>query len=80
MNRIALVALDPDQPTEIIAVVRFDRLEETSSAKYAVIVGDAWQGLGLGTKLTQRYRSGTRGYIPRSLCVAKERQNAEPAS
>ena len=54
MNRVALVALDPDQPSEIIAVVRFDRLEGTSSAEFAVIVGDAWQGHGLGTKLTQR--------------------------
>ena len=75
MNRIALVALDPDQPTEIIAVVRFDRLEETSSAKYAVIVGDAWQGLGLGTKLTQLRPRGAPG----SWSAAAPHHRARPS-
>jgi RimJ/RimL family protein N-acetyltransferase len=53
-DRVALVALDPAAPTEIIAVVRFDREIGTEQAEYAAIVADRWQGRGLGTALTQR--------------------------
>jgi GNAT superfamily N-acetyltransferase len=53
INRFALVALDPERPEEIIAVVSFDREEDTDRAEYAVAVEDRWQGKGLGLALTR---------------------------
>ncbi|MFN0070112.1 MAG: N-acetyltransferase family protein [Chloroflexota bacterium] len=52
--RVALVALDPANPDEIIAVARFDREADPFRAEVAVLVGDAWQGRGLGTLLVQQ--------------------------
>ncbi len=52
-DREALVALDPDAPAEIIAVVRFDRTPGTDRAEYAAVVADAWQHRGLGLALTR---------------------------
>jgi RimJ/RimL family protein N-acetyltransferase len=54
MNRFALVALDPERPEEIIAVVSFDREGNTDRAEYAAAVEDRWQGRGLGLALTRR--------------------------
>ena len=52
-DRLALVALDPEEPSEIIAVVRFDRERGTARAEYAAIVEDRWQGRGVGLRLTR---------------------------
>ena len=52
-DRCALVALDPQQPDEIIAVVRYDRDPGTARAEYAAVVEDRWQGRGLGLELTR---------------------------
>lgn len=54
IDRFALVALDPNDPDEIIAVVRFDREKETDKAEYAALVEDSWQGRGLGLPLTHQ--------------------------
>jgi RimJ/RimL family protein N-acetyltransferase len=54
INRFALVAVDPERPEEIIAVVSFDREETTERAEYAAEVADSWQGKGLGLALTRR--------------------------
>ena len=54
IDRFALVALNPDDPDEIIAVVRFDREKETDKAEYAALVEDSWQGRGLGLPLTHQ--------------------------
>jgi len=53
VNRFALVALDPDRPEEIIAVVSFDREGDSDRAEYAAAVEDRWQGRGLGLALTR---------------------------
>jgi L-amino acid N-acyltransferase YncA len=53
-DRFALVAIDPATPTEIIAVVRYDRDPGTNRAEYAAVVADRWQGCGLGVGLTRR--------------------------
>ena len=53
VNRFALVALDPERPEEIIAVVSFDRGGNTDRAEYAAAVEDRWQGRGLGLALTR---------------------------
>ena len=52
-ERVAIVALDPETPGELIGVVRFDRDPGTDRAEYAAIVEDRWQGKGIGWGLTQ---------------------------
>ena len=54
INRYALVALDPKQQEEIIAVVRFSREGSTAKAEYAALVEDDWQGRGVGLGLTRQ--------------------------
>lgn len=53
VDHFALVALDPDEPDEIIAVVRYDREPESERAEYAALVEDRWQKHGLGIRLTR---------------------------
>jgi GNAT superfamily N-acetyltransferase len=53
-DRLALVALDPEDPAEIIAVVRYDREPKSERAEYAALVEGRWQGYGLGMELTRR--------------------------
>lgn len=49
-DHIALVALDAEHPTHLIAVARCVRVSP-DTADIAVVVGDPWQGLGLGRRL-----------------------------
>jgi len=60
IDRFALVALDPAQPDTIIAVVRFDRENDTDRAEYAAVVADRWQRHGLGLALTWRLIAAAR--------------------
>jgi RimJ/RimL family protein N-acetyltransferase len=54
-DRFALVALDPDDEEEIVAVVRYDRRKGTDdAAEYAALVEDKFQGKGLGIGMTRR--------------------------
>ncbi len=53
-DRFALVALDPEDENEIVAVVRYERERGTDGAEYAVLVEDTFQGRGLGIGLTRR--------------------------
>ncbi len=52
-DRFALVALDPENREEILAVVRYDRESDTDRAEYAALVEDRMQGRGLGIGLTR---------------------------
>jgi RimJ/RimL family protein N-acetyltransferase len=52
-NRFALVALDPEDEGEIVAVVRYEREGSTDRAEYAALVEDRFQGRGLGIGLTR---------------------------
>jgi RimJ/RimL family protein N-acetyltransferase len=54
VDHFGLVALDPEDPNEIIAVVRYARLPGDERAEYAALVEDRWQGHGVGTGLTRR--------------------------
>jgi GNAT superfamily N-acetyltransferase len=54
VDHFALVALDPDDTDEIIALVRYDRESGEERAEYAAIVEDSWQDHGLGIALTRR--------------------------
>ncbi|MDQ3926950.1 MAG: GNAT family N-acetyltransferase [Actinomycetota bacterium] len=52
-DRYALVALDPEDENEIVALAGYDREEDTHKAEYAALVEDRMQGLGLGHSLTR---------------------------
>lgn len=52
-DRFALVALDPEDEDEIIAVVRYDRADRDGAAEYAALVEDRFQGKGLGIAMTR---------------------------
>jgi RimJ/RimL family protein N-acetyltransferase len=59
-DRFALVALDPDDEGEIVAVVRYERERGTDGAEYAALVEDRFQGRGLGIGLTRRLIEAAR--------------------
>jgi len=54
VDHFGLVALDPDNRDEIIAIVRYDREPGEERAEYAAIVEDGWQDHGIGIDLTRR--------------------------
>jgi RimJ/RimL family protein N-acetyltransferase len=54
-DHVALVATPADDPTQIIAVARFvRRQEDPATAELAIVVGDPYQGEGIGTELLER--------------------------
>ncbi len=54
-DHVALVATPSDHPDRIIAVARFVRLvDDPNVAELAIVVGDPYQGQGLGTELLTR--------------------------
>ncbi len=59
-DRFALVALDPQDPGEIVAVVRYEREKGTDGAEYAALIEDRFQGRGLGIGLTRRLIQAAR--------------------
>ena len=59
-DRFALVALDPQDPDEIVAVVRYAREEGIDGAEYAALIEDRFQGKGLGIALTRRLIEAAR--------------------
>jgi N-acetylglutamate synthase-like GNAT family acetyltransferase len=61
VDHFAFVALDPDNPNEIIACVRYDRQAGEEVAEYAAIVEDSWQGEGVAVDLTRRLIDEARG-------------------
>jgi RimJ/RimL family protein N-acetyltransferase len=53
-NHIALVAVLADDPDSIVAVARCVRLpDRPDTAEFAIVVGDAFQGRGLGSLLAR---------------------------
>src|SRR5215212_10940123 len=59
-DRFALVALDPQDLGEIVAVVRYAREEGTDGAEYAALIEDRFQGRGLGIGLTRQLIEAAR--------------------
>ena len=53
-DHFGLVALDPEDSSEIIAVVRYARNPGVERAEYAALVEDRWQGQQIGAGLTRR--------------------------
>jgi RimJ/RimL family protein N-acetyltransferase len=60
VDRFALVALDPGDEDEIVAVVRYERERDTDGAEYAALVEDRFQGRGLGIGLTRHLIEAAR--------------------
>jgi RimJ/RimL family protein N-acetyltransferase len=60
-DHFGLVVLDPEDPNEIIAVVRYARNPGNERAEYAALVEDSWQGQGVGAALTHRLIDEARG-------------------
>ena len=61
VDHFGLVALDPEDPNEIIAVVRYARSPGSERAEYAALAEDRWQGQGIGASLTRRLIDKARG-------------------
>jgi len=61
VDHFGLVALDPEDPNEIIAVARYARTSGDERAEYAALVDDSWQGEGVGAGLTHRLIEEARG-------------------
>jgi GNAT superfamily N-acetyltransferase len=61
VDHLGLVALDPEDPEEIIAVVRYARKPGEQRAEYTVLVEDGWQGRGIGAALTRWLIDEARG-------------------
>ncbi|HWM07696.1 MAG TPA: GNAT family N-acetyltransferase [Solirubrobacteraceae bacterium] len=55
VNHLALVAVLEDDPDQLVAVARCVRLpDRPGTAEMAIVVGDPWQGQGLGRELARR--------------------------
>ncbi len=53
-DHVAMVATPVDDPDRILAVARFVRLpEDPRTAEFAIVVGDAYQQEGIGTRLME---------------------------
>ncbi|HEV2093586.1 MAG TPA: GNAT family N-acetyltransferase [Rubrobacter sp.] len=74
-DRFALVALDPDAPEEIVAVVRYEREPGTDSAEYAALVEDRFQDRGLGIGLTRHLIEAARENGLKRLYALVMREN-----
>jgi RimJ/RimL family protein N-acetyltransferase len=74
-DRFALVALDPEDEDEIVAVVRYEREGDSDGAEYAALVEDRFQGRGLGIGLTRRLIEAARERGIRRLHALVLREN-----
>ena len=74
-DHFGLVALDPEDPNEIIAVVRYARKSGGERAEYAALVEDRWQGHGVGASLTHRLLDAARGNGVRSFYALVKGKN-----
>ena len=61
VDHFGLVALDPQDQSEIIAVVRYARNPGEERAEYAALVEDRWQGEQIGASLAPRLIEEARG-------------------
>jgi GNAT superfamily N-acetyltransferase len=75
VDRFALVALDPEDEGEVVAVVRYEREGDTDGAEYAALVEDRFQGRGLGIGLTRHLIEAARERGIRHLHALVMREN-----
>jgi RimJ/RimL family protein N-acetyltransferase len=75
VDHFGLVALDPEDPNEIIAVVRYARQPGGERAEYAALVEDRWQGQAVGASLTRWLIDEARGNGVRSFYATVKGEN-----
>jgi GNAT superfamily N-acetyltransferase len=75
VDHFGLVALDPEERDEIIAVVRYARTPGDERAEYAALVEDRWQGEAVGASLTRRLIEEARGNGVRFFYALVKGQN-----
>jgi GNAT superfamily N-acetyltransferase len=75
VDHFGLVALDPQDQNEIIAVVRYARTPGDERAEYAALVEDRWQGQQIGAGLTHRLIEEARGNGVRSFYAFVKGEN-----
>jgi GNAT superfamily N-acetyltransferase len=74
-DHFGLVALDPQDPNEIVAVVRYARKPGDERAEYAALVEDRWQGQQIGASLTHRLIEVARSNGVRSFYAFVKGEN-----
>jgi RimJ/RimL family protein N-acetyltransferase len=53
VDHVALIAVEADDPSHVVGVARFVRdRERPDTAEFAIVVGDPYQGQGLGSALS----------------------------
>ena len=78
-DHIAFVAVLDADPGQMVAVARSVHLAGTpDTAEMAIVVGDEWQGLGLGSALAERLAEAARDAGIRRLAAVMLAEN-EPA-
>ena len=75
-DRYAVVALDPENPDEIVGVARYERERGTDGAEYAALIEDRFQHRGLGIGLTRNLIEAARENGIRHLHALVLRENA----
>jgi RimJ/RimL family protein N-acetyltransferase len=75
IDHFGLVALDPQDPNEIIAVARYARKSGDERAEYAALVEDRWQGHGVGAELTRQLIEKARDNEVRSFYALVKGKN-----
>ena len=75
-DRYAVVALDPENPDEIVGVARYARERGTDGAEYAALIEDRFQHRGLGIGLTRNLIEAARENGIRHLHALVLRENA----
>ena len=75
VDHFGLVALDPEDENEIIAVARYTREPCDERAEYAALVEDSWQGHGVGAELTRRLIEKARDNGVRSFYALVKGKN-----
>lgn len=76
VDHVGLVALDPDDPDELVATVRYARGPGDDRAEYAALVEDRWQGHGVGSALTRRLIEEAKGNGVRAFYALVMGENA----
>ena len=75
VDHLGLVALDPQDQNEIIAVARYARTPGDERAEYAALVEDRWQGHGVGADLTRQLIEKARDNGVRSFYALVKGKN-----
>jgi GNAT superfamily N-acetyltransferase len=75
VDHLGLVALDPQDQNEIIAVARYARTPGDERAEYAALVEDRWQGHGVGAELTRQLIEKARDNGVRSFYALVKGKN-----